>query len=310
MTANANPTLSDALQNACMIVTVNTSALGLTRLDKRASAESDDAHNAVRGAARVIVSRLPGVESDHRDLIAVQNDTRAFTYGCTAPWGVKTSDGRRIMANNMFEKWIGGFAARHEIFMRKREVMLAKAPDMIAEAERNRGQFDVRPPTLDELRNAYDMSYTLEPIADASCFGPMGQQVDVFLKQQYDINVAASFRAGQVDRVEAARPLVERVVERMKAFQERETLIADGKDPGREGVFRDTLVSNVQEMCGLLDSLNVTADAGLHAIVQDLRAFDAMSAKELRKSPQMRATAVTVAAQAVDAIDRWLTGAP
>ena len=128
--------LSDALQNSCMIVTVNTSALGLTRLDKRASAESDDAHNAVRGAARVIVSRLPGVETDHRDLIAVQNDTRAFTYGCTAPWGVKTSDGRRIMANKMFETWIAGFAARHEIFMRKRDVMLAKAPDMIAEAER------------------------------------------------------------------------------------------------------------------------------------------------------------------------------
>ena len=96
----------------------------------------------------------------------------------------------------------------------------------------------------------------------------------------------------------------------MKAFQERETLIADGKDPGREGVFRDTLVSNVQEMANLLDSLNVTGDAGLAAIVQDLHEFDRMSAKELRKSPQMRATAVTVASQAVDAIDRWLTGAP
>jgi hypothetical protein len=136
----------------------------------------------------------------------------------------------------------------------------------------------------------------------------MAQGVNVYLARQFEENVQAAFHNGQADRLQDVRPLLTRVLDRMEAYDLREKRIADGEDPGAIGVFRDSLVTNLQDAAVQLEALNVTGDPAIANIVQRLGVFHGVSAKELRERAGMRVEATVNAKAAIDEVDAWLAG--
>jgi hypothetical protein len=58
---------------------------------------------------------------------------------------------------------------------------------------------------------------------------------------------------------------------------------------GEKKIFRDSLIENAQELCGLLSKLNVTSDPKLEEARRDLeQALLGVSAKDLRDSIMVR----------------------
>src|SRR5688572_33416357 len=98
--------LSAILSQVATVAVIRTTALGLSRTDKQASAESERDHNALRGSAKVSVSRLAGAEGRVKDIRAVQNAARAALADNTTAWG-----DRRLLANANIEKFLRRYRA-------------------------------------------------------------------------------------------------------------------------------------------------------------------------------------------------------
>jgi hypothetical protein len=137
-----NVTISNALREVAMIAEVKTSALGLTRTDKRASARTTEAHHAHSNAARVSVNRMAGADELHRDITSLQEQTRVNLHGYSTAWG---STSRRLLPNANFEPWIREHARIQGEFEAKLVLLRAEAPALVARATAALGEFDVKP---------------------------------------------------------------------------------------------------------------------------------------------------------------------
>src|SRR4249919_2550284 len=79
--------LSRIIGEMSVIAVVHVSSLGMTRLDRNASAQSDRQHHAMAGTGRTNVKRLPGAEADVNALKAKHTQARAVLASRTSRWG-------------------------------------------------------------------------------------------------------------------------------------------------------------------------------------------------------------------------------
>jgi hypothetical protein len=292
-----NVTISNALREVAMIAEVKTSALGLTRTDKRASARTTEAHHAHSNAARVSVNRMAGADELHRDITSLQEQTRVNLHGYSTAWG---STSRRLLPNANFEPWIREHARIQGEFEAKLVLLRAEAPALVAKATAALGEFDVKPPTVEEIVEAYSIRYALEPIPDGAQFGGLPGAAEEFLRRQFENNIQTAYQEAQLDAMSRLSKPLEALVERIGAYDEREDRISKGEDPGKGGIFRDTLVSNVQDIAAVFDSFNMLSDPTMTKLSQRLQLFLTVSPDDLRKNNDLRASARTQAQTLID----------
>ena len=87
---NTKP-LSKVVGELAVLSRIRSSSLGMSRLDRQASLDSDAAHQAKRGAAKTNVSRMPGCESVVDDIKKDHRLARDMLIGYTTQWGVTTA---------------------------------------------------------------------------------------------------------------------------------------------------------------------------------------------------------------------------
>jgi hypothetical protein len=283
-----NSLVSNALREVAMVAEIKTTSLGLTRTDKQASAKTTNDHHAASGAARVLVSRLAGADDIHRDITSTQEAIRGNLHAYSTTWG---NSSRRLLPNSNFEPWIREHARLKGIFDELMEKLKEQAPHLVQRAMQNLGQFNVQPPSVDEILNAYSIRYNLEPIPDGQQFNGLPPQVEAFLRAQFEENMKMSYREAQQDALSRlAKPLAS-LVERIGAYEEREQKIAQGEDVGKSGIFRDTLITNVQDIAHVFGSFNLTGDPILADLNGRLDLFLNIKPDDLRKNPDMRKAA-------------------
>ncbi len=297
---NTSAMISNALREVSMIAEVKTTALGLTRTDKRASAQSATAHRAHQGAARVSVNRLAGADDLHKDITALQEAMRVNLAAYTTAWG---STGRRLLPNANFTAWITEHARLEGEFNEKLEELRLKAPELVARAEQALGEYDIQPPTLGEINNAYSVKHNLEPIPDSKSFIGMPAAAEEYLKAQFEMNVSTAYNEAQQDALKRLFKPLEALVERIEAYDEREKKIANGEDAGKTGIFRDTLVSNVQDIAAVFSSFNLLGDPTMTQMAERLKIFQAISPDDLRKDDNTRKAARDQAAALIEELN-------
>src|SRR5262245_14792723 len=94
------PLLSSMLGQVAMVIKLKSSSLGLNRLDREASKQSDDNHNALRGTGKTYVSRLAGAEHQVKAIAA-----QAAAAGKRLAELTTDYNGERLIANNLLVKW-------------------------------------------------------------------------------------------------------------------------------------------------------------------------------------------------------------
>lgn len=299
---NANAMISNALREVAMIAEVKTTALGLTRTDKRASAESAQAHRAHANAARVSVNRLAGADDLHRDITTLQEQIRTNLGAYTTAWG---TSGRRLLPNSNFEPWIREHARIQGEFNNKVEILKAEAPALVAKAAAALGQFNVQPPSVQEIQEAYSVRYNLEPIPDGSQFNNLPKAAEDYLRAQFETNVSTAYQEAQLDALSRLSKPLEALVERLTAFEEREKKIAAGEE-SKSGIFRDTLITNVQDIAQVFASFNLLGDENMTKLAKRLDIFMNIGADDLRKNAQLRDSASTQAKGLIDDLNDLL----
>lgn len=295
--------LAEAARESCVLVRVSTSALGLSRTDKAASAATISMHGAAEGSARVLVSRLPGADKLHREIIALQNETRMTIAERSMPYD---NNGWRLLPNTQLHWAMNYMTNQQSEFDNLLSQLRSQAADIISQAESNRGSFSVDIPTESELLEAYALEHSIQPLPEGTQFRGLPKEVSDKLQHALDQRVASAVESAQLDVMRRLTAPLQNFVDRMKAYDEREEAIDAGKEVGRVGVFRDSVLTNVQSIVGMLDEFNVGGDDRLDELKQQLEAMNRLTPEALRTRPDVRKAASARAQKVVNNLNSWL----
>lgn len=152
-------------------------------------------------------------------------------------------------------------------------------------------------PTVDVIRAKFSATLSCEPMPESSDFRVQGlsdKHVNA-IKADMQARFDAALKSAQTETWDRVVEHVQKLMEKLRAFKP-----ADESASGKaEGVFRDTLVSNIQELVNMLPSLNITNDPALTDIATRLqRDLCSYGPKQLREEGDKRET-VADAAQAI-----------
>jgi hypothetical protein len=291
--------LSSLLSQVSTIAYVKCRSLGLWRLDKAASKQADRAHNAIDGASKTQVSRLAGAEQRVEEIAVIQGRAGALLKEMTTAWG-----DRRLLPNSMLEKFMNPYADLKREHDEKVEIFIAEAPALLAEAEHNKGTFNVKIPTMAEIEKAFDMDFRLEPVPDVSTYksGNLDKAVEKILKERFEQNIKAAYTEAQADAIKRIAKPLSLLVDGMAKYNKREEEKARGLSVDKTGTFKNSIIGNVQEIAEVFGEWNLTGDPLMKRLDDALSAFANIDAEDLKTSPELRNDVATRAAKILDEI--------
>jgi hypothetical protein len=198
------------------------------------------------------------------DIKRIAGEARQKHYARTLAW---TDDGYRILSSS------GYFAYNQEIMALKAQYdaavqsFLTGYPEYVKDARvRLNGLFrDEDYPTLRQLEQKFGFDIAVVPMPDAADFRvDLGTAETARIKADIQASVDATVHNAMKEVWSRVHDAISHMAERLKAY----TVDSNGKVQNH---FRDTLVSNINELLDLLPTLNLTRDGNLDAIAADIR---------------------------------------
>ena len=303
MTAQAiqtsTPSLTDALRETAMLAKVTCTALGLTRLDKRASRDMEAQRGAPEGSFRGNVNRLGNADALHKLLRKVQDEAQENLNNLSTAWG---TGGRRLLPNANFEKWVKKHYELDQEFKTYLAQLEEQVDAILAAAAEGVKNFDVKPPEREELLGSYSMSYALEPVPDATFPGVPDAAHD-WLTRQYEANNASHYQEGLNAAFKRFLKPLGKLVERIDAYDNK-----DNDERRAGGTFKNTLVTNIQDVLDAARSFNLAGDPVVDDFIKSMEIFGNIHADDLRKDENLRTSVKTKAQETIDRLSDMLGG--
>lgn len=245
------------------------------RLDREASAKVVEDAGAHHDAARVNKHLVP--KEALKDINATAGAVRRHFYEKTLPW---KDNGDRLLTRLMF----AGFIEEHEGLVRQfndavSDFIDVRYPESRARAEFRMGElFDPNDyPSAESLRRKFYVGLDIDPVSEAGDF-----------RVEMDQDELESVRKGMEDALQS------RIGRAMHDVWSRLSEVVGhfATKMGSEGIFRDSTMSNLEELVDLLPGLNVLNDPDLAAIGDEIKAkLTGYDVKDLRKRPDVRSQA-------------------
>lgn len=209
------------------------------------------------------------------------NEARAYHAAVTLPFdaGIGILPAALIME---YGDRMRGYRGRFESL--RDSHFKAKYPEMIewAKIEHN-GTFDASDyPEIEQLMECFYFKTEPLPVPDAAHFeGTMKSLLGVDAAG-VDMRVADAMQ-------EAQKELMRRLIEPVRAMAVK---LAEQPKEGKDSpVFRDTLVSNLQDIAKLAPKLNIAGDAQIDVFVKEIEKLTTYQPSELRESTVTRTIA-------------------
>lgn len=296
--------IADLLPQVAVIAQVRATSLGLTRLDRDASRESDINHLATEGIGKVNVLTLPGAKPAVDALKAKQREARVKLFYYSTQWG----EDRRLLPNvliNDFIEDVGVTIDEHDKLLAD---FIVNAPRYIAQAKHNLGKYTVQPPSLEQMQRAFSLSYELSPVPPVNSYGnsSLTREMQAKLQEQYEDDVKSAYRKAQVDAVHKLWKPLGNLIDRMAAYDDRLEAIEGGEDVGKTGTFKSSVLGNITDIGKVFREFNLSGDPAMEAIATRLDAFEQLEHADLVKSEKTRKETAAKAAEVRELIKAWL----
>jgi hypothetical protein len=184
------------------------------------------------------------------------NEARIFHYAQTLPW---KDDGARILPAANYLQYSEGMRAKKATFQAAVQKFIASYPDLIEEAKtRLAGLFNASEyPDAASITDKYSFDVQIDPLPQAADF-----RVDLNSAEVDHIRKEIEARNNQAQSA-ATLDLWKRLNSAVSAMSERLN------DP--KAVFRDSLVSNIEEITEIIPRLNLTDDPALNRLTEEAR---------------------------------------
>lgn len=278
-----HPTVAaPSIASSAVLIDLSISTWTGRKLDKRASNDVITQNKASRGVANVHKKLLGSCEE--LDVIArFASNVRNIHYGMTMPW----SDlGMRLCPTKKYIASEGGYqqtmTALQDEFGRIVQTFLDTYDWEVTQARLKLGDlFDPQDyPSRDTVADKFRFRFTAMPLPDVGDWRlDIGNDAAVAMREQYE-----KFYGEQL--ADAMKDVWQRAHKALTSMSER----LDYADEDTKKVFRDTLVSNVQEVVTLLADMNVTNDPTMTSAQRQLAdAISGVTPGALRTDPELRA---------------------
>lgn len=259
-----------------LITQISTKKFGNTKQDNRVTEEVTHDRHLAPGAGKwsqykIKPSRLKPVTTAFG---RVTNPWKAFTL----PW----DDGRRLCAPARYPMLKPLIDEAIENAMKVVKAEIQDPWHEIIEEARIAQNGDFRPelyPSQADIASHFQIEFEIFPFPESSHFD--GKLAELFGEQLESLTAARLAEAEQ----EAWDRMIEPLAKMAKKLA----------DP--EAIFRDTLVTNIQDMCDLIPEMNYTNNPSLSVAIESLTDFAKINPEDLRSLPAVRKdTAIKAAA--------------
>jgi hypothetical protein len=272
--------LSKLLDNA-ILVRLKIGVYSGNKVDQELSAEIQKQEGAMSNAGRWVKNTLADAD-EIKKLKANAQAARNLNYAQTLPWDSK---GDRILPTKLFKDHTEEMQRYQEEQIDLKRQLKARYPEIIANAKvvlGNSFKNEDYPP-VDELLEKFYFDINYHKIADPD------SDFRIKLQEEDKESIRESMRDLHARTLKKAhRDLWGRCHEVVSTMAERLGKEERGGET-KNKIFKDTLVSNVEDLCTLLDSLNITNDPDLAMIGQEIRhSIVGTNPGDLRKSEEVR----------------------
>lgn len=265
------------ISSAALLVEVSISSWSARKLDKKVTEEVNINKGASRSASRTNKNLLADDEK-LENINKYAANFRNWLYNETLPW---SNNGLRLIPTAKFFEFKQQLDAYKTEFDDMVQDFVTEYPTRIAAQAFKLGSMFNRDeyPTQDSIAQKFAFSYCFSPVPEAGHFlVDLGEEMDKELREEYE--------KAYEDRVNVAmKDLWTRLKDSLDRIAERLTVGEDGKAK----IFRDSMVDNVLDLCGMLRDLNVTNDPNLEKARREVEQLLAgVAPDELRKNEEIR----------------------
>ncbi len=292
------PPSEPSLSARAMLCSLSIGMWSARKHDPEASEEIATRHGAQPDAGRYHKVLLP--KEALAEILKIVNEARQEHYFMTLPWG---DDGYRVLPAAAYMDHTGRMRAFSNRFQPAVDALVEKFGQLVADAKVRLGSLfrEGDYPHLDELRSKFSFETKVMPLPDAGDFRvALGDEEKERVKRQITAAVEASLQVASRDLWQRLYEAVTHMAERLGAYR------ATGD--GVEHPFRDSLVTNLVKLVDVLPKLNVTQDAELERMNEQVRSALLVDPRELRKSESVRVETARAAADIAARMSGYMAG--
>lgn len=276
-----NTTNAASIASRAMLVSLKISGWTGRKLDRRITNEVNAQHGAGADAGRynkMLVSK-ESLEPVHKLAARIHTEFRARTL----PW---LDGGQRVMAAETFMNHSAWLSKIKREYTAEVEAFLAAYPRHVQEAQgRLNSMFNPDDyPTVDQLRGKFSIEVNVSNVPDANDFRcNVSAEQKRIIEAEIEQTVREATKTAVADVYRRIADVTGRMVERLNAYKP-----STEKGKRSEGVFKDSLVTNVQELIEIMPALNITGDPKLAELAFQMEKLTVYDAPELRKNVSAR----------------------
>jgi len=268
-----------SLSSSAVLVDLSLYVWTANKTDKSETSKLNTSSGAIRNAAKVKKNLMAGT-SLIKDVINFSATCRNWHHSVTTPWSTR---GARLLATSYFLDYKEEANKKRARFEQLVTEVIADYPNLLQTAETNLGSLHNTSdyPPLDELRQKFGFSLVFSPVPESGDF-----RVDVGTKELEELK--EQYKADFNNRLqEAMKEPWERLYKSLIHISER-LEESGGEDKKR---YFESLITNAQELCGMLSHLNVLKDPQLEAAKCEVeRALTGVDIADIRSSSFARIT--------------------
>lgn len=266
-----------SIGNQAMMVELNIGNWTANKLDRSVSEEVDQQKGTTLRAGNYRKNILAG----SKELEAINKfvgNVRNWHYKQTIPW---SDSGLRLLTLKRYIAYTEQLNAYVSEFDQLKRDFVTAYPNLISNAAFSLGALFNRDeyPSVDQVERKFYFNVNYYPLPESGDFRiDAGNEMKDELMKQYESHYASKLDGVMADLWSRLHTTLKHLSDRLE--------VTEG---GEKKIFRDSLIGNAQELCGMLSDMNVTNDPKLEAARKELeQAILGVTAKDLRDSVLVR----------------------
>ena len=266
-----------SISSSAVLVELNISVWPASKVDRETTEAVNTNASAVRDASQTKKNLFAGT-SMRKDIDKFAARIRLYHNQHTLPWADK---GQRLLPTKLFMEYKQTMDAHEHTFNMMCNNFYVMYPNLINDARMSLGTlFKIEDyPDIEDVKQKFGFRRSVDPIPESGDFRLDVSNSDLEdIKSQYE----SKFSERLADAMKAPW---ERLHTTLQAMSQKLT-DSEGDDKKR---YHDSLLTNAQDLCGLLTKLNVTNDPKLEEARQELeRSIVGVSMESIKESNHER----------------------
>ncbi|OGC77192.1 hypothetical protein A2619_01145 [candidate division WWE3 bacterium RIFOXYD1_FULL_39_9] len=283
---------SKELASKAMLVRLSISMWAARKHDKKASKEIADKHQAKQDAGRYNKALI--AKESLQKLQSISNEIRIFHYANTLPW---SDEGMRILTSANFSKYSEKIRSLKSDFENATREFVQGYNTYVEDSKERLGSLfnEMDYPKEDEIKEKFDVTTAIYPL-------PTSNDFRVKLRAEDASIIKKNIEEGLIQaQAVAMKDLWQRLYDSVSHMSERLN------DP--EKIFKNSMISNIAELCSLLPRLNLSNDPNLEEMRKDVeQKLCSFDPEDLRKNKKTRKQTAKTADDLLSAMSGYLGG--